>query len=225
MHNESFFNKNDNSSYLILKRLELCNNNISVIYYQHFIKLIELEIVFIHNNLINIIGLKTFKYNTKLKELDLAKNRITVFDFDIVQLQSLEGLDLSFNPLTALDEYAFYSVFNRNRSKVDIHLDCNAFRCTCEFNWIYKPKYGDGMLIMRNTNNDTCSKVKSGILRRTAREVELRSHLSDICSTAGDMMCVNGSCCLFVNYISTIYIYKYIYNYIIFNVIFITIHL
>ena len=214
MHNESFFNKNDNSSYLILKELRLCNNNISIIYDQHFIKLTEIEILYIHNNLITVIGLKTFKYNTKLKELDLAKNRITVFDFDLVQLQSLKRLDLSFNPLTALDENAFYSVFNGNRSKVNIHLDCNAFRCTCEFNWIYKPKYGDEMLIMRNTNNDTCRKVKSGVLRRTAREVELRSHLSDICSTAGEMMCVNGSCCLFVNYVITItiYIYKYIYK-------------
>ena len=76
-----------------------------------------------------------FSKNTKLEEIYLSNNLISLFEIDLKSLINLNTLDLKNNVLTTLNKSIFEVVFV-NTTKVKLSLNNNRFTCDCGMQWI-----------------------------------------------------------------------------------------
>lgn len=86
-----------------IKELRINENSIMDVESNSFIKLINLELLDLHDNLIGIIPRDIVKYNKRLKTLDLSHNLFTKTT-PIIESESLIAFDLSYTRISTFDD-------------------------------------------------------------------------------------------------------------------------
>ena len=92
-----------------------------------------MTVINLSNNKLIVIEKDVFKYNKKLKHIDLSKNFITNFNLNLKYTEYLTNLILYNNKIKTLQENVFKSYLN-NTNKLDIRH--NLFSCNSSMNWI-----------------------------------------------------------------------------------------
>ncbi|XP_023025648.1 uncharacterized protein isoform X1 [Leptinotarsa decemlineata] len=97
--------------YKSLRRIELCQNKISMINQRAFRELRHLKIIDLSGNNISGIEIGTFKCNPRLEKLDLSLNKIGFHpDKPFLNSPSLETLILTDNKIEQIYELTFYKL-------------------------------------------------------------------------------------------------------------------
>ena len=129
---ESNYN-NDNN----IESLYVNNNLIKTINSLNFKNLKMLRYLILSNNLLTYVSIDVFKYNTKLLEIHMVNNKLKHFNFNLGSLPLLTFVNLSYNQLAYLTEYAFKSFIIGNKSiTIQLSISRNKFTCLSEMQWI-----------------------------------------------------------------------------------------
>ena len=133
------FNVANNS----LIRLMLEQNNFTKLNINLFVNLKKLEFINLSNNKLKIIYKSLFKYNTNLKVIYLANNKIIYFNLILDNFPKLFHVGLKHNHLPTLKSEHFREYVNNestiytNKNRY-INIDHNQFNCNNSMDWIRK---------------------------------------------------------------------------------------
>ena len=78
-----------------------------------------LRYLYVSSNLLTHVSIDVFKYNTELMKIDIYNNILTHFSFNLGSLPLLTLVNLAYNQLVYLTEYAFKSFIIGNKSRTN----------------------------------------------------------------------------------------------------------
>ena len=132
---ESNYNNNNNENNIAA--LFLDNNLIKTINSLNFKNLKILRYLYLSNNLLTHVSIDVFKYNTELEKIYISNNILTHFNFNLDSLPLLTLVNLAYNQLAYLTEYAFKSFIIGNKSRTNqLWIYHNNLTCLSEMQWI-----------------------------------------------------------------------------------------
>lgn len=133
-----------------IKELRINENSITDIESNCFIKLINLELLHLNDNLISSLQRDIVKYNRHLMTLDLSQN-LFIRSTPIIESESLISLDLSYTRISTFDEenikylpnlrylhlyhnnlkYVSEEIFLKHTNLLYVELTANCWNCDC----------------------------------------------------------------------------------------------
>ena len=119
-----------------VKILQLYKNQIQKLNIFHFENLIMLTNLDISYNSLTTIRKDVFKYNNKLKSIDISYNRLVSFNFNLSNLPLLQTLYIDNNQLTSLTEVFKYFISGTASSGNALFVKNNILNCTNKMFWI-----------------------------------------------------------------------------------------
>ena len=122
---------------LQIKYITLNNNTLQILNNVQFRGLINLEFISLRYNSLTKIAKDIFRYNTKLRKIDLEHNYIHIFNADLSKLPNLIKLLINHNKLNKLSEYAFKYFISGNKSHTRyLFVHNNYLTCNCAMYWM-----------------------------------------------------------------------------------------
>ena len=96
-----------------------------------------LRYLYLSNNSLTHVSIDVFKYNSELEKIDISNNKLTHFNFNLGSLPLLTLVNLAYNQLAYLTEYAFKSFIIGNKSRNNhLWISRNKLTCLSEMQWI-----------------------------------------------------------------------------------------
>ena len=161
VHEFAFFNKSNNRDSRtneVLQYLYLTHNQIAYIHINVFIKLKNLQEIYLENNLLTIINNTMFNGNTNLELIDLTHNRIHEFNLNLNIFYYLRRVYLEHNLLEVLNISLFKEFILK---KNFLGLNNNTFICDCDMYWLASMNDEIKSIIYANTNICSSSKLNT----------------------------------------------------------------
>ena len=184
---------------------------------EQFKSLFYLETLSLHNNSLTTITKDIFRYNTKLINIDLSYNYITIFNADLSKLTDYILLKVNNNKLKTFNEYAFKYYISSNESyKRILYIHNNTLNCNCSMYWMLEL----GEALKSKITYDSSCKDIADVTNNKSTNIPLQcfmdhTYLSNsTCEILNTSYCKKGVYIILDTTIYSLYIYIHVKIYL-----------